>query len=52
MMETTKGGKNFDVASARSDFPALSTGQVFFDNAGGSQALKPVIDSYDQPLLN
>ncbi|MCJ1483881.1 hypothetical protein MMC06_004049 [Schaereria dolodes] len=35
----------FDVASARSHFPALQQSQVFFDNAGGSQVLGEVIDS-------
>lgn len=34
-----------DVAKIRSHFPALNQKQVFFDNAGGSQVLKEVIDS-------
>jgi cysteine desulfurase family protein (TIGR01976 family) len=35
----------FDVASVRSQFPALAQKQVFMDNAGGAQVLKSVIDS-------
>ncbi|KAI6711666.1 hypothetical protein JHW43_005811 [Diplocarpon mali] len=37
---------SFDVTTARSKFPALLQSQVFFDNAGGSQTLGTVIDSY------
>jgi len=37
---------SFDIASARERFPALKQPQVFFDNAGGSQVLGTVIDSY------
>ena len=44
--------ETFDVTEARKQFPALSTPQVYFDNAGGSQVLKPVIDSYDLPLIH
>ena len=42
----------FDVAGARSHFPALSgsTKQVFFDNAGGSQVLAEVIESIQKYL--
>ncbi|KXT16239.1 hypothetical protein AC579_6936 [Pseudocercospora musae] len=36
---------NFDIDKVRSHFPALSGKQVYFDNAGGSQVLKEVIDS-------
>ncbi|PBP26281.1 aminotransferase class-V [Diplocarpon rosae] len=36
---------SFDIATARSKFPALQQSQVFFDNAGGSQTLGTVIDS-------
>ncbi|KAL2070872.1 hypothetical protein VTL71DRAFT_13898 [Oculimacula yallundae] len=36
---------SFDIATARSKFPALSQPQVFLDNAGGSQTLGTVIDS-------
>ncbi|KAF6814567.1 aminotransferase class-V [Colletotrichum sojae] len=34
-----------DIAAVRVQFPALAQGQVFFDNAGGSQTLGTVIDS-------
>ncbi|EME46188.1 hypothetical protein DOTSEDRAFT_86802 [Dothistroma septosporum NZE10] len=33
-----------DITKIRSHFPALNQKQVFFDNAGGSQVLKEVID--------
>ena len=35
----------FDVAAIRKHFPALEQNQVYFDNAGGSQVLKEVIDA-------
>lgn len=35
-----------DINQVRGSFPALSVDQVFFDNAGGSQTLDKVIDSY------
>ncbi|RAK96691.1 putative aminotransferase [Aspergillus ibericus CBS 121593] len=35
----------FDIAKARSRFPALDQEQVFLDNAGGSQVLDSVIES-------
>ena len=35
----------FDIKSIRSQFPALAQKQVYMDNAGGAQVLKPVIDS-------
>lgn len=44
-MTAINGHKEFHIAEARNDFPALSGAQVYFDNAGGSQILKPVIDS-------
>lgn len=37
---------DFNVERVRSRFPALNGKQVYFDNAGGSQVLKEVIDSY------
>ncbi|KAB2573098.1 Nonribosomal peptide synthetase fmpE [Lasiodiplodia theobromae] len=40
----------FDIANARSKFPALNQKQVFFDNAGGSQALGDVIKSISDYL--
>lgn len=36
----------FDVESVRKHFPALAHKQVYFDNAGGSQVLKEVVDTY------
>lgn len=33
-----------DMAEVRGNFPALNGDQVFFDNAGGSQTLKTVVD--------
>ncbi|KAF2215975.1 hypothetical protein CERZMDRAFT_109792 [Cercospora zeae-maydis SCOH1-5] len=36
---------DFDIATVRNHFPALSGKQVYFDNAGGSQVLQEVIDS-------
>ncbi len=36
---------DFDIETVRSQFPALSQGQVFFDNAGGSQTLGTVIEA-------
>jgi selenocysteine lyase/cysteine desulfurase len=41
----------FDISKAREHFPALKQDQVFLDNAGGSQALGEVIDSYERALL-
>lgn len=40
----------FSVEKARNKFPALGAEQVFFDNAGGSQVLGPVIDSISRYL--
>jgi selenocysteine lyase/cysteine desulfurase len=40
----------FVISKAREQFPALKQDQVFLDNAGGSQALGSVIDSYVQQL--
>ena len=40
----------FDVNAIRSSFPALSGKQVYMDNAGGAQVLKPVIESITQYL--
>ncbi|KAF8897311.1 pyridoxal phosphate-dependent transferase [Infundibulicybe gibba] len=42
----------FDVMKARSNFPSLSTGYIFADNAGGSQATKGVVDRISDYLLN
>lgn len=36
----------FDAKAVRAKFPALNSGgQIYLDNAGGSQTLAPVIDS-------
>lgn len=43
---------DFDVAKARSNFPALASGYIFADNAGGSQAAKVVIDKIADYLVN
>ncbi len=40
-----------DIDFARSQFPALSSGWAFFDNAGGSQVLKSVADRVADYLL-
>ncbi|GJC86933.1 cysteine desulfurase-like protein ustD [Colletotrichum liriopes] len=40
-----------DIAAVRAKFPALAQDQVFFDNAGGSQTLGTVIESYVSLLL-
>jgi cysteine desulfurase family protein (TIGR01976 family) len=40
-----------DVDFVRSQFPALQSGIAFFDNAGGSQVLKPVADRIAEYLL-
>ncbi|OCL05449.1 PLP-dependent transferase [Glonium stellatum] len=40
----------FNVAKAKSRFPALNQDQVFLDNAGGSQVLGSVIDSISKYL--
>ena len=37
---------------ARSHFPALNSGYIFADNAGGSQAAKEVVDRISDYLLN
>ncbi|KAK4504583.1 hypothetical protein PRZ48_005499 [Zasmidium cellare] len=41
-----------DVAAMRSRFPALDKGQIFLDNAGGTQALQTVLDSVGQYLYS
>ncbi|KAF8159241.1 pyridoxal phosphate-dependent transferase [Crassisporium funariophilum] len=43
---------DFDVSKARSHFPALDSGFIFADNAGGSQAAKEVVDRISDYLLN
>ena len=41
-----------NVLQARSHFPALNSGYIFADNAGGSQAAKDVVDRICDYLLN
>lgn len=43
---------SFDVSKARSHFPSLTSGYIFADNAGGSQAAKEVVDRISDYLLN
>ncbi|KAF9563571.1 selenocysteine lyase [Agrocybe pediades] len=42
----------FDVEKARSQFPALASGYIFGDNAGGSQAAQQVIDRITDYFVN
>ncbi|MGD1846863.1 MAG: cysteine desulfurase-like protein [Salibacteraceae bacterium] len=42
---------NYPIEFIRSQFPALADGFVFFDNAGGSQTLQPVVDRISEYLL-
>ena len=41
-----------DLDFVRSYFPALNSGFIYMDNAGGSQTLKPVVDRVSEYLLN
>ena len=43
---------DFDVLEVRSKFPALASGYIFGDNAGGSQAATSVVDKIVDYLLN
>ena len=43
---------SFNINTAKERFPALNQPQVFFDNAGGSQTLGTVIDSYVHELAS
>lgn len=45
-MASTVVDGHLDVDLVRSHFPALKQNQVFLDNAGGSQVLSDVINSY------
>jgi Selenocysteine lyase len=38
--------KPLDLDQVRGSFPALSAGQIFFDNAGGTQILGTVAERY------
>ncbi|GJE97863.1 PLP-dependent transferase [Phanerochaete sordida] len=41
-----------DIAQVRSSFPALKSGYIFADNAGGSQCLSDVVSRISDYLLN
>lgn len=43
---------NLDIKHARSHFPALNSGHIYADNAGGSQIAKVVVDRISDYLLN
>ncbi|KAF9493874.1 PLP-dependent transferase [Pleurotus eryngii] len=43
---------SLDVSKARASFPALQSGFIFADNAGGSQAARGVVDRISDYLLN
>lgn len=43
---------SLDIEKVRSQFPGLSSGFIFADNAGGSQTAKPVIDGVTDWLIN
>ena len=40
----------YDVAAVRSHYPALASGEVFFDGPGGTQVPQPVIDAVSRTL--
>ena len=42
---------SLDIEFVRSQFPALETGWAFFDNAGGSQVLRPVAERVAEYML-
>ena len=42
---------DYDVSFVREQFPALSGDWIYFDNAGGSQTLKQVVDRISEYLL-
>ncbi len=42
----------YDVAAVRSQFPALASGEAFFDGPGGTQAPQPVIDAVATTLAS
>ena len=45
-LDNSNMAATLDVNAIRQQFPALHQEQIYFDNAGGSQTLKSVIDSY------
>ena len=40
----------YDVAAVRSHYPALASGEVFFDGPGGTQVPQPVVDAVSRTL--
>ena len=49
---TLTGSSTLDLDYVRSHFPALAQGWTFFDNAGGSQILQPVVDRITEFLYD
>lgn len=43
---------SLDIAQVHAQFPALKSGFIFADNAGGSQCLSTVVDKISDYLLN
>ena len=41
-----------DLALIRSQFPSLSSGAIFFDNPGGTQVARQVMDRVNDYLLH
>lgn len=41
-----------DLAQVRSQFPALASGAIFFDNPGGTQVARPVVERMTDYLLH
>ncbi|NJN86020.1 MAG: cysteine desulfurase-like protein [Leptolyngbyaceae cyanobacterium SL_7_1] len=48
---TTTTVPSLNLSFVRQQFPALAGDWIFFDNAGGSQTLKPVVDRISEYLL-
>lgn len=47
-----KPTNSLDIEKVRSHFPGLNNGWTFFDNAGGSQILRPVVERLSEYLYN
>ena len=43
---------SFPIDAVRAEFPALRDGPIFFDNPGGTQVPRRVIDAVSQAMLN
>ena len=50
-METQQIETKLDITYIRNQFPSLASGYTYFDNAGGSQTLKGVVDKIGEFLL-